>query len=153
MIPHHFKPLAEIANNRLDELWDEAESCVLFAREIDQPTPEDYARNPEPSVFEGSVSSARLKQLKKGALPSDSEIRIYRQAWWDEQLMNDEPDADCIPGYALATVRVNDDVEGVALILRTGYSFSGLETWLEGIFFSSKDATDYMTATGFWSER
>ncbi|MBK7706481.1 MAG: hypothetical protein IPJ30_12055 [Acidobacteria bacterium] len=52
------------------------------------------------------------------------------------------------PIYLLAEVGDGDGNKGVALILRTGYAFTEIETWLEGVFATREEAMDWMLSQG-----
>lgn len=136
-----------LANEHLDTLWENADDHGLWIRKEDLPTIAEYKRSRAREWFDGFVSEARLKQLQKGAQPTTAEIAAFQQRWVDRQFETDG-DADFIPGYAIVKIQ-SGMLAGTALILRTGYSFSRVRTWLEGLFSSQEEAEDYMRRGGW----
>lgn len=143
------KRLAEYAENRIDELWDDYVSrkgCGIWVRHEDAPSVDT-----ETLLDSGLIEKEeRIAALEMGGNPTAAEVKAY-QEWWSESQLEGEGDADKIPGYALAAVNDGDGHEGIALLLRTGYSFSRITTWLEGIFESNEEAIAWMRKGGWCS--
>ena len=149
--PHKLSPeaiqsLTAVAKENLDKLWDEFFACGTWVQHDDLPEV-DPAELAESSVIE---DQDRRDALAEGAEPTEKEIKLFHDNWL-ESALEGEGDADFIPAYAMSTVADAKGNEGIALLLRTGYSFSGITTWLEGIFDSSEGATAHMEKGGWCS--
>ncbi len=66
------------------------------------------------------------------------------QEYWREGLSDMDYDMDTIPTCGIAPVTAPDGRKLFALVCRTGYSFSEIETWLEGVFTSEAEAVAYI---------
>ena len=144
--PEAIKSLTAVAAEQIDELWEQFYECGTWVRHNDLPEVDPW----ELSVSGLIENEKRCEALGDGAKPTKKEIKIYHD-WWLESALQGDGDCDYIPAYALTLVKDDHGNEGVALLLRTGYSFSGITTWLEGIFDSSEDATTHMKKGGWCS--
>jgi len=144
--PEAIQSLSSVAKDNLDELWDEFFECGTWVQHDDLPEV-DPAELAESGLID---DQERCNALSEGAEPTTQEIKLFHDNWL-ESALEGEGDADFIPAYAMSIVTDNKGHEGVALLLRTGYSFSGVTTWLEGIFESSEDATAHMEKGGWIS--
>jgi hypothetical protein len=138
--------LTVVAKENLDELWDEFFACGTWIQHDDLPEV-DPGELAESGLIE---DEERCQALAEGAEPTEQEIKLFHDNWL-ESALEGEGDADFIPAYALSIVKDAKGNEGVALLLRTGYSFSGITTWLEGVFDTSEDATAHMEKEGWCS--
>jgi len=144
--PEAIASLTSMAKTNLDELFDEFYACGTWVRKDDLPEVD-----PAELAVSGLIEDEeRCDALAEGAKPTEQEIKLFHDHWL-ESALEGEGDADFIPAYALSIVKDAQGNEGVALMLRTGYSFSGITTWLEGIFDSSEDATAHMEKEGWCS--
>ncbi len=143
--------LRELAEQQLDELWDASGDMGIWVQETDLPTIEDVNASNASNWFTDVVSPERLRELEGGSTPTSDEMGRLRESKREFYLSGDG-DADSIPGYALAEVEDDMGNRGIALILRTGYSFSELHTWLEGVFPSRQLAFRYMKDGGWISK-
>ena len=66
-------------------------------------------------------------------------------------LLSGDADADVIPGYSLDEVTDTEGNRGIALILCTGYSFSGLRIWVKEVFDTREAAMAYLEENGMTS--
>jgi len=146
--PEAIKSLTAFAQNHLEELWDDFDKCGTWVRHSDLPEIDAWELA-QSGLIE---NERRRKALEDGAEPFKKEIKLYRD-WWLESALEGDGDADCIPAYGLSIVRDDRGNEGIALILRTGYSFSVLNTLLEGVFNSEKEALKHMRKGGWCSYR
>jgi len=137
--PEAIKSRTAVAKENLDELFDEFYKCGTWVRKDDLPEVDPL----ELAVSGLIEDEERSDALAEGAEPTEQEIKLFHD-YWLECALEGEGDADFIPAYALSIVKDAKGNEGVALLLRTGYSFSGITTWLERIFDSSEDATAHM---------
>lgn len=139
-------PLAAITADQLDDLWEDALDYGIWVRTVDLP----YVDPSKLADSELIEDETRCDELRNGGEPTEAEQELFHE-WWVESQLDGDEDADDIPGYALATVKDHNGNEGVALILRTGYSFSGINTWLEGFFGSREEAIQHMKNDGWCS--
>lgn len=139
--------LSDLVMRDLDGYWERANDFGIWLREEDLPTLDDYDRSQAREWFGNIASESRLKELRRGAEPTSAEVAAYQKEWMEQQL-DTGGDADDIPGYALSMVK-DGPLTGTALILRRGYSFSEVTTWLEGVFASDQEALDYMREGGW----
>jgi len=63
--------------------------------------------------------------------------------------LEDDGNADRVPGYAISKVSLPGKDVAYVLILCTGYSFTDVEHWVEGIFSSREAATAHIAASGW----
>lgn len=140
-----------LTNNEIDAFWDlwgDAPSGNWILQK-DIPTLSDALREDEAWRLEDHIDPDRLEALYNGAEPTEEENRLFHEVWLGYAL--DEPDADVSPGYVVASLA--DDqcpvrAERYALVLCTGYSFTGIRRWVEGLFANVEDALEYMRARG-----
>ena len=144
--PEAVESLTAVAKENLDELFEEFYECGTWVTKEDLPEVEP-AELAESGLIE---DENRCEALTNGAKPTEQEIKLFHDNWL-ESALEGEGDADFIPAYALSIVKDAKGNEGIALLLRTGYSFSGITTCLEGIFDSSEDATAHMEKRGWCS--
>jgi hypothetical protein len=144
--PEAIASLTAVAKENLDELFEEFYECGTWVRKDDLPEI-DPAELAESGLID---DEERCEALSEGAEPTEQEIKLYHDNWL-ESALEGQGDADFIPAYALSIVKDPQGNEGVALMLRTGYSFTGITTWLEGIFDSSEDASAHMGKDGWCS--
>jgi hypothetical protein len=97
--------------------------------------------------LEGYVSDDRLDALRKRAEPTEDERQAYRSRVI-AQVEDGNDDADVIPGYGVYRLTHTDGREVFALVTVTGYSFSGVENRLPGLFGSMHDALKDLSNLG-----
>jgi hypothetical protein len=68
-------------------------------------------------------------------------------------MLSDDGDSDLIPAFCLAEVSDADGNTGIALILCTEYSFSGVTIWVEDVFESRAAARAYLEEHGWISQQ
>ena len=147
------KSLREIAEADPDELWD-----YKAKRRGTWITEDDVDRMGVDHLIEMFAEDVIKRESRRESLeggyddPTPSELKRLRSAYVDMALRGDG-DADFVPGYALADVTDEKDRQGVALVVRTGYSFSGLNTSLAGIFPSDDRARRHMEKLGWCTWR
>ena len=140
--------LATSVESRKDQLWEDAEGYGLWVRYEDAPDLKKAARDRavRESIAGNTSDASRAAALRDGAKLTQKESEDWRLRWMQAQFIDN--DADRIPGYAL--VRVNDLAgnRGCALLLRTGYSFTKIQTWVESAFPTIAAARDHMNRYG-----
>ena len=140
--------LTKIVSGRVEGLWEEyschAHHGGIWVREDD--LPEVDAQN----LLESGLitDEQRIAALEGDGNPSVDEILLY-QKWWIDLQLSRECDHDRIMSYVLAPVDDKDGHNGVALILRRGYSFSEIQTRLEDVFASNEEAINWMKEGGW----
>ena len=144
--PEAVESLTAVAKENLDELFEGFYECGTWVRKDDLPEI-DPAELAESGLIE---DENRCEALTNGAKPTKQEIKIFHDNWL-ESALEGEGDADEIPAYALSIVKDAQGNEGVALLLRTGYSFSDINTWLEGIYTTTEEAINHMEKEGWCS--
>ena len=148
MTPETRASLFEIAEENAEELYEQygAEgTCV--PKEDDLPSdPEEFTQRELKQVF----SPQRLDDVLNGQPATEVELQALRQVRLDSISMTD-CDADAIPDYCIAEVANEDGNSGIALILCTGYSFSGLNIWVDEIFDTREAAKAYAKERGWTS--
>lgn len=138
--------LESIAEDQRDELWENATDHGIWVRTEDLPDVDS-----EELASSGLIEDeARCEALENGGKPTPAEKKQFHK-WWAESQLEGSADADFIPGYVLADIKDQEGNEGVALVLRKGYSFSELRTWIEGVFDSQHEAIQYLKKGGFHS--
>ena len=137
--------LREIANEDAEDLYEIYGAEGLWAPKGDLPSdPSQYSEQEYEKVF-GPKGAA---DFQKGHPLSEVELDALREHRLDE-IWLDSAHADAIPLYCLAEVTDDDDNSGIALILCTGYSFSGLNIWVHGIFDTREAAKAYLEENGW----
>lgn len=133
-----------LSEEDLDELYesttDEAFPLISLA---DLPDIDDFRDNSGYLEIETKLTAERYAELEGGADPTPEELAIY-QANWLEGLSDMDYDMDKIPTCGIAPFTAPDGRNLFALVCRTGYSFSQIETWLEGVFPSEAAAVAYI---------
>jgi hypothetical protein len=94
------------------------------------------------------VSEERFDEIQDGQSPTEAEILGVRDHRLEEWLSGDA-DADVVPAYSLVEVTDGGDNRGIAVILCTGYSFSELSIWVEGVFDTKVAAIAYLNENGW----
>ena len=144
--PEAIASLTAVANKHIDDLWEEFVECGTWVTKEDLPEV-DPGELAESGLIE---DEERCEALAEGAKPTKQEIKLFHDNWLESALQG-EGDADVIPAYALSIVKDAQGNEGVALLLRTGYSFSEINTWLEGIYTTNEEAISHMEKGGWCS--
>ena len=135
--------LTEAAKDRLDKLWASSDQQGPWVRHEDLPDVD------ADTLYESGLieDDRRDAELRNGSAPTADEIKKYLECWL-ESYFEDPCDVD-IPTYALAHLKDEEGNQGVALILRTGFSFHGVDEWLEGVFSSERSAIRWMKKGGY----
>ena len=137
--------LLEIANEDAEDLYETYGVEGLWVPKGDLPS--DRAKYSE-QEYEKVFGPERAADFQKGHPISEAEfdaLREYRSAG----TRLGSAHADAIPAYCLAEVTDDDDNSGIALILCTGDSFSGLNVWVRGIFDTREAAKAYLEENGW----
>lgn len=144
---HDLRDLLSYLDDHSEEIWVSVTQEGLWVRRSDVPKAFDPE---EADLLEGKVGESRLEQLSNGKRPTSKELKLWRDAWIKRAL--DDWDSDAIPGYAIPEIGRRNDATVFALILCTGYSFSFLNCWSEGLFSSQDEARQYMRERGCINE-
>jgi hypothetical protein len=109
----------------------------------------------DPSEFtqrelETAFSPQRIDKVLDGQPATQAELQALREVRL-QNILSGDCDADAIPGYCLAEVADAEGNTGIALILCTGYSFSGLSIWVAEIFETREAAKAYLEENGWVS--
>lgn len=136
--------LERYIERHIEKLWENAEVMGVWVREADVPNRVNPATA---DILEGKIPSQRLEALEDGEEPTAEELRLWREAWIERAL--EDEDADVVPGYAISKVVRPGSETMYALILATGYSFTHIERWVEGVFPSVEAAMNYISASGW----
>jgi hypothetical protein len=136
------KVLLKIATENAETLYSGAEGAEGLWVSNDQ-----LASDFEEEEYEDFLTPERLEEIQSGQSFTDDEIQALREQRLEKWLSGDA-DADVVPGYCFAEVTDTDRDRGTALLLCTGYSFSGLSIWVEGIFDNRAAAMAYMEENG-----
>jgi hypothetical protein len=133
-----------VTQENLDELYENTtgEAFPLIS-ESDLPDIYDFRDNCGYLEIEDKLTAERYAELEGGVDPTPEELAIY-QTHWREGLSGTEYDMDTIPTCGIAPFTTPDGRRNFALVCRTGYSFSEIETWLEGVFPSEAEAVAYI---------
>jgi hypothetical protein len=123
----------------LDEIWDNADELDLVVTEDLIPPVEEMFDYFEEDQLDHLFTEERRKAVDAGAAVTPSEYEAFRQ-FYLEYLRSGDADADYQPGYALKELKTQDGNRLWVIVLRTGYSFSDLRTWLGGIYKSKEEA-------------
>ena len=129
-----------LSEEDLDELYESAtnEAFPLVSK-ADLPDIDEFRDNSGHLEIEDKLTAERYAELEGGADPTPEELAAY-QAHWREGLSDMDYDMDKIPTCGIAPFTAADGSKLFALVCRTGYSFSPIETWLEGVFPSEAEA-------------
>ena len=75
-------------------------------------------------------------------------MKAYQEAWIEKALRGDS-DADQVPSYQTVQIKGPKGRKKVAINMCSGYSFSGLSFWIEGLFSSYERADNYLSRNGY----
>jgi hypothetical protein len=139
--------LYAIASESVEELYEEYGAEGLWVTRDKLPSDEGEFLAEE---YNKVLSSERRTAFNNGESLTEFELEKLREHRLGAMLEGDF-DADDIPGYCLAEVTDSDENTGIALILCKGYSFSGLNVWVQEIFETEEAAKAYMGKDGWVS--
>jgi hypothetical protein len=131
--------LFTIATENAEELYTGSEGLWVSNEQLNSDIDEEE--------YESILSPERFEEILYGESPTDAEIlalREHRIEVW----LNEDADADVIPGYSLVEVVDAHGNRGIALIFCKGYSFSGLTIWVEDIFDTKAAAMAFLKDNG-----
>ena len=131
--------LFTIATENAEELYTGSEGLWVSNEQLNSDIDEEE--------YESVLSPERFEEIQYGGSPTDAEILALREHRI-EKWLNEDADADIIPGYSLVEVEDAHGNRGLALILCTGYSFSGLTISVKEIFDTKAAAMAYLKANG-----
>lgn len=133
-----------LSEDELDELYENTtgEGFPLISAS-DLPDSSAFREDEGYSAIQDKLSPERYTELEAGADPTPEELAFYQKCW-QEGLSDMTYDMDVIPTCGIAPFIAPDGRSQLALVCRTGYSFSRIETWLEGVFASEAEATAYI---------
>jgi hypothetical protein len=133
-----------LSEDELDELYEKTtgEGFPLISAS-DLPDSNAFREDEGYSAIQDKFSPERYTELEAGADPTPEELAFY-QKYWQEGLSDMTYDMDVIPTCGIAPFIGPDGRKQYALVCRTGYSFSRIETWLEGVFASEAEAATYI---------
>jgi hypothetical protein len=133
-----------LSEDELDELYEKTtgEGFPLISAS-DLPDSNAFREDEGYSAIQDKLSPERYTELEAGADPTPEELAFYQKCW-QEGLSDMTYDMDVILTCGIAPFIAPDGRSQFALVCRTGYSFSHIETWLEGVFASEADATAYI---------
>jgi hypothetical protein len=135
--------LLEIASEDAENLYDGAEGLWVSKDRVPS-DPSEFSDEEYQTLF----SPERLEEISAGQQINEAELLALRDARL-EKLLDPCGDADVTPGYCLAEVVDDEDNTGIALILCTGYSFSGLNISVLDVFETREDALAYLNENGW----
>lgn len=147
MTPEAKDNLYEIASENVEELYEQIGAEGLWVTKDKLPSDEGEFLQEE---YKHALSPERKAAFDQGDALTESELEKLRERRLGALLEGDF-DADDIPGYCLAEVTDEDKNTGIALILCKGYSFSGLNVWVQDIFETREAAKAYMQTDGWVS--
>lgn len=147
MTPEVKESLYEIAGESVEELYEQYGAEGLWVTEDKLPSDEGEFLEEE---YKQVLSAERKAAFDKGHSLTRSELEKLRECRLDAMLQGDF-DADEIPGYCLAEITDEHKNTAIALILCKGYSFSGLNVWVQDIFETREAAKAYMEQDGWVS--
>lgn len=133
-----------LSEDELDGLYEKTtdEGFPLISAS-DLPDSNAFREDEGYSAIQDKLSPERYTELEAGAAPTPEELAFYQKCW-QEGLSDMTYDMDVIPTCGIAPFIAPDGRRQFALVCRTGYSFSRIETWLEGVFASEAGATAYI---------
>lgn len=133
-----------LSEEDLDELYENTtgEAFPLVSKS-DLPDTFDFRENCGYMEIEDQISAERYAELEGGADPTPEELAAY-QASWLEGLSDMDYDMDKIATCGIAPIEAPDGQKLFALVCRKGYSFSSIDTWLEGLFPSKEKAEGFI---------
>lgn len=133
-----------LSEEDLDELYENTtgEAFPLVSKS-DLPDTFDFRENCGYLEIEDQISAERYAELEGGADPTPEELASY-QASWLEALSGMDYDTDKIATCGITPITAPNGRKLFALVCRKGYSFSSIETWLEGLFPTEKEAVAFI---------
>jgi len=133
-----------LSEEDLDELYENiTREAFPLVSKSDLPDEDDFRKNEAWDAIEDKISAKRYAELQGGADPTPQELAMY-QEYWREGLSDMDYDMDVIPTCSMAPFIAPDGRKLFALVCRTGYSFSDIDTWLEEVFTSEAEAIAYV---------
>jgi|GEM_PF-6982237 len=133
-----------LSDENLDELYENTTGEAFpLVHKSDLPDAFDFRENCGYMEIEDQLSAERYAELEGGADPTPEELVAY-QASWLEGLSDMDYDMDKIATCGIAPITAPNGRKLFALVCRKGYSFSGIETRLEGVFPTQADAVAYI---------
>jgi hypothetical protein len=147
MTPEVKEKLYEVASESVEELYEQYGAEGLWVTKDKLPSDEGEFLGEE---YNKILSPERRAAFNNGDSLTESELERLREHRLGAMLEGDF-DADVIPGYCLAEVTDEHKNTGIALILCKGYSFSGLNVWVQEIFETKEAAKAYMEQDGWVS--
>jgi hypothetical protein len=133
-----------LSDENLDELYENTTGEAFpLVHKSDLPDTFDFRENCGYMEIEDQLSAERYAELEGGADPTPEELVAY-QASWLEGLSDMDYDMDKIATCGIALITAPGGRKLFALVCRKGYSFSGIETRLEGVFPTQADAVAYI---------
>ena len=129
----------EFDSSQLDELW---ENAVDYGIWIDPGYADPIQDYEDISNLEGEVSKERLEQIENGSELSSREEKILVESWVD-RVFSDHTDMDDIPAVAITPYESK-----WLLLSRTGWSVTGVDTELSGVFDSKNEVLNHLTSDG-----
>lgn len=120
--------------------------CGIWVRKTDLPT----VTSQDIVDSDLAVDEKRMEALRGGAKPNTDETQQFLEGWIQSELEGCG-NLEVVPSYSIARVCDECGNEGWALILRTGYSFTQIRTWLEDVFSSEEEAVAWMEKKGWCS--
>lgn len=133
-----------LSEEDLDELYENtAGEAFPLVSKSDLPDTFDFRENCGYLEIEDQISAERYAELEGGADPTPEELASY-QATWLEALSGMDYDMDKIATCGITPITATDGRKLFALVCRKGYSFSSIETWLEGLFPTEKEAVAFI---------
>ena len=133
-----------LSDENLDELYENTTGEAFpLVHKSDLPDTVDFRENCGYMEIEDQLSAERYAELEGGADPTPEELVAY-QASWLEGLSDMDYDMDKIATCGIAPITAPNGRKLFALVCRKGYSFSGIETRLEGVFLTQADAVAYI---------
>ena len=138
----------KIATENAEALYEEYEGAEgLWVTEDDLPSdPSEFMQRELKAV----LSPQRLEEVLDGQPATEAELEALRKVRLQNILSSNYWDEDgAIPGYCLAEVADADTNTGIALILCTGTSLSGLNIWVHDVFDTTEAAKAYMKENGW----
>ena len=145
MTPEIKERLLEIANEDAEDLYETYGAEGLWVTKDDLPSdPSEFSKR----EYEAVLSSERLEEINSGKQVTEAELHALQDHRLAEISLRDV-DTDALPGYCFAEVTDADDNPGIALILCTGDSFSGLTIWVHDVFDTKTAAMNYLQENGW----
>lgn len=147
---YEVEDLENLSEEDFEDIWDlSGGGSGYFVRKDIVPDLAQYLAEGIPYYwFEGLVGEDRLKELQDGKRPKRSEIKAYQETWIEKALRGNN-DADLVPSYRTVEIKGRKGRKKIAIIMCSGYSFSGVSFWIEGFFSSYERADNYLNREGY----